>query len=232
MDAALSSVLNLITLEGMEPNIHQAASRPYSAEALTDFEGIRFYCVGTDPSRYDEPSYLTDVEQAFKAIEAEAVSDSAGGVALEWRSQPLGGAGDDSFWRLALMAPAALYALLQTPEAASKFAEKLKALFGRMKRSPMTWRAGEEALVFQCYQRIHGRYGSTFVAVPELVQVTSVKKSVFPVFIPIEEGEHLVVIPDVGNRKTHVFVGTSEMEILQHFEMDGLSHEASEWLKE
>ena len=195
--------------------------------------GVRFYCSGSDQGRAEDAAYQRDFERDLQEIE-DLATQFQGRVVGQggWRCAPIGGAGDDSLWVWLLKSTSTIYLILKTPGALAEAAEHAKKLYARMARTKdQEWRVGEEGLVLECCRRIHAMKDDSFTPVPEVIEVQTIRAFEHDLS-PLPTASFVIRIPDVSRRETHIFVATTDFEVLQHTTVAGLTETAHVWLDE
>ena len=209
-------------------------NRPLSRTALGKQLGLQFWCHGSDPDRDSDSAYHRRMEREEDTLfrETEAVAKAIDEKAKVGVGEISGGCGDDFSWAIILASPAALYYLFRNVGLAVTAAKKIRELFDRLLSSEFSgWEANLEVLVLECYRIIAEDYSETFTTAPELVDVL-LDGEIFRDVSPQPTGRHLIRIPDLGNKKTHLFVIDNHLEIYNHTELDGLTADAETWLTE
>jgi len=206
---------------------------PFLDEESCEVNGIRFYCLGSDMSRELEVAYREAIAKDDEEIHQLAKS-VAGQLKpqADWRVEPLGGAGDDSLWIMGFKIVGALYCLLRTPKAAVDAWRTIQPLLKRMKTTArIGWTVSMEGVVLECYELIAKKYGTSWKTAPELVHIIRDGRR-FSGAPGIRVGIHLVMIPELVNKKTFIFLIDNTLKLYDQVELDYLTHDAEQVLQE
>jgi len=84
--------------------------------------------------------------------------------------------------------------------------------------------------MIECFRLIHEEVGDSFRSDPDLVRFISDDRRI-ELGPPLAKSMVVVRVPDLGNKRTHLFVMTDEMEVLKHDVYDYLTADAEEALE-
>lgn len=174
-----------------------------------DFEPIRLYSYGSDPSRDEDAEYVRAYEderdEIYALVDRLSRRDYDG----------IGGAGGDSLeWiQLAVDGISAIALLLQAPSAMSKVAATLRTIAERIKGAGTgTWRLNKTAMIVECCEYVRAAVGSQRYGV-EVGQIRAVLFSDKSIESVYPEGPHLITVPNIPTDETFVFVVEPEFTL-------------------
>lgn len=199
--------------------------------------GIRFYW-WADAESEDAESEDAESEDAVKSSFpdrtmsraanelATAIGEQVGGTA-SWRSLPTGGAGENGAVELVAIAVNALtllHILLKTPGEAMAAWKKVSAFLKLAEASPVDWEASSDLATLHCLSVIQAEWEGAYTN-PFAVKVVE-DGSFAAMFADRPTGVHVIVIPDLCHKKTHVFAIDSRLVIHGRFMIDRLTADA------
>lgn len=207
--------------------------------------GFRFYWwagEGDETEMDNETDIDGEAEMDLARVSAESFPDrtlqeaadelaASVGVLIQgtarWRSLPAGGAGENGIVELIASvggAFALLHYLLKTPGAAKEAWEHVSRFLDRAKRSRVDWEASSDLAIGRCLARVQEEWPGAYTN-PFAVKVVE-DGSFAAMFVDRPTGVHVIVLPDLCHKKTHVFAIDSRLVIHGHIMIDRLTSDA------
>lgn len=186
--------------------------------------------VGTDDAdddgapaedRFPDPSLQPSADELARAM-GTLIQGTA-----RWRSLPVGGAGENGIVELIAEVGgsfALLHYLLKTPGAAKEAWEHVSKFLDRAKRSRVGWEASSDLAVARCLARVQEEWPGAYTN-PFAVKVVE-DGSFAAMFADRPTGVHVIVLPDLCHKKTHVFAIDSALVIHGQILIDRLTSDA------
>lgn len=211
---------------------HDALNR--GGETMPRASGLRFYwwaqseaedgerpAEGGTAEWFPDPS-LHDAAEELAGSLGKLVHGTAG-----WRSLPAGGAGENGILELIATAGGAfalLHYLLKTPGAAKEAWEHVSNFLDRARRSRVDWEASADLAIAHCLAKVQDDWPGAYTN-PFAVKVVE-DGSLAAIFADRPTGVHVIVLPDLCHKKTHIFAIDSHLTIHSHSVIDTLTSDA------
>lgn len=172
---------------------------------------------------FGDPTLDTAAEELAREL-GDLVASSCG-----WRSLPAGGAGENGIVELVAQVAGhlgLLHLILKTPGVAKDAWGHISRFFERAKKSQVQVDASFDLAIARCLAKVQEDWPGAYTN-PFAVKVVE-DGAHAAMFADRPMGVHVVVIPDLMHKKTHIFAIDSSLTILGHMMLDGLTTDAED----